>query len=473
MPKFQIPEKLLPFLNTKKRFKIAYGGRGGGKSETFAATFAMKAHAEKALVACFREYQNSIDDSVYSLIRSCIQKYDFPGFDINKSTITHKDGGGFRFKGLARSIEGIKSMHGTRYFWVEEGQFLSEESLRILTPTLREKDSELWISANPMSSADPFSQRFIVPFQAQLDNKGYHEDDLHLIIKVNYNDNPWFPKVLEDERRFDFVHLPRAMYDHVWEGSFNDHVEYSIILAEWFDACVDAHTKLGFKPEGAVVVSFDPSDLGTDDKALVKRQGSVILDAKLKKVGDVNEGCEWAAGYANYHGVDTFIWDADGMGVSLRKQVQDAFKGKKVDMQPFRGSSAPLHPGRVYQDIRLGSDSRRTNRDTFKNRRAQYYWILRDRMFQTYLAVEKGQYVDPEKMLSISSDIKLLPQLRSEICRVPRKPLGSGMIQILSKVEMKKLKIQSPNLSDATMMSLLEPNAYIGSTEPMVFDSFY
>lgn len=471
--RFQVPEKLYPLVKKAKRFKVAYGGRGGGKSETFATVFAMKAHTEKALISCFREYQNSIDDSVYALMRSCISKYGMPGFVINKSTINHEGGGGFRFRGLARSIEAVKSMHGTNYFWVEEGQFLSEESLRILTPTLRESGSELWISANPMSSADPFSQRFITPFQKELDEHGYYEDEMHLIIKINHSDNPWFPAVLEQERKYDYVNLPRALYDHVWEGSFNDLVENSIIMSEWFDAAVDAHLKLGFKPQGAVVVSFDPSDLGTDDKGLAIRQGSVLLDVRLKKTGDVNAGCDWATSTAIAHGADTFVWDSDGMGLSLKRQVREAFRGKTVDVQPFRGSSGPKNPGKVYQDVRLGEDRRRTNKDVFKNRRAQYYWYLRDRLFNTYLAVEKGQYTDPENMLSISSEIKNLPLLRSEICRVPRKLLGSGMIQILNKQEMKKLKIQSPNMADATMMSLLEPRMELAEWEPMVYESFY
>lgn len=463
---------MYPLIQKKKRFKITIGGRGGGKSETIASLFAMKVHTEKALVSCFREYQNSIDDSVYSLIRSCISKYGIPGFNINKSNITHSNGGGFRFRGLARSIEGVKSMHGTNYFWVEEGQFLSEESLRILTPTLRESESELWISANPMSSSDPFSKRFIVPFLSSIEKDGYYEDDLHLIIKINHSDNPWFPRVLEQERQFDYLNLPRALYDHTWEGCFNDSVDNSIIMSEWFDACVDSHKKLGFKPQGAVVVSFDPSDLGTDDKAVVLRKGSVILDAKLMKSGDVNEGCDWATSYADEHRADMFVWDSDGMGLSLRRQVRDALEGKKVEIQPFRGSSGPYNPGKIYQDIRVGSDRRKTNKDTFKNKRAQYYWYLRDRMFNTYLAVEKGQYMDPENMLSISSEIDNLPQIRSEVCRVPRKYMGSGMIQIMTKVEMKKMKIRSPNLSDAMMMSLLSPRIHY-SDEPMVFDSFY
>lgn len=471
---FQIPLKLRPFFEEHRRFKVAYGGRGGGKSETFAAGLAMKAQTERALVGCFREFQNSIEDSVYSLIKSTINKYDIPGFNIQKSQIDHEDGGGMRFKGLARSVEGIKSMYGMKYFWLEEGQFISAESLKLLTPTLREKNSECWISANPMSSADPFSQRFIVPFQKDLDAYGIYMDDLHLIIKINYDDNPWFPKELESERMHDYTHLPRALYDHIWLGCYNDHIEHSIIKSEWFDAAVDSHKKLGFEPRGAIIVAHDPSDLGTDDKSMVVRKGSVITDARLKHFGDVNNGCDWACDHANRLQADVFTWDADGMGLSLKRQVNEAFRGKKISVQPFRGSAGPHDRGKIYNPIKHDVATNKQNKDVFKNARAQHYWYMRDRFYNTYQAVEEGKYVDPESMISISSDIDILPLLRSEVCRIPRKPVGSGMIQIMTKAEMKRLKIQSPNLADAMMMTMITPKGYnTGSSEQMVFDSFW
>lgn len=471
---FQIPLKLRPLVEEHRRFKIAYGGRGAGKSESFANIFAMKAQTEKALIGCFREFQNSIEDSVYSLIKTVIGRLEIPGFSIQKSQIDHADGGGMRFKGLARSVEGIKSMYGMKYFWLEEGQFISAESLKLLTPTLREKRSECWISANPMSSADPFSQRFIVPYQRELDRYGIYMDDLHLIVKINYKDNPWFPAELEAERMHDYTHLPRALYDHIWDGAFNDSIEHSIIRSEWFDAAVDAHKRLGFEPRGAKIVAHDPSDLGTDDKATVIRQGSVITDARLKHFGDVNKGCDWATDIANRAQADVFVWDADGMGLSLKRQVAEAFTGKKIEIRPFRGSHGASDPGKVYRPVRHDTASKSQNKDVFKNSRAQHYWYLRDRFYNTYEAVVDGKYKDPEDLISISSGIDCLPLLRSEVCRIPRKPMGSGLIQIMTKAEMRRLKIQSPNLADALMMTMITPKGYnTGSQEPMVFDSFW
>ncbi len=101
----------------------------------------------------------------------------------------------------------------------------------------------------------------------------------------------------------------------------------------------------------------------------------------------------------------------------------------------------------------------------FANLRAQMYWRLRDRIFKTYLAVEKGRYYSPDELISFSSSISELTALRSEICRIPRKPVSSGKIQILSKDEMKKLGIKSPNMADAVMMLQLPVDMFGGYDE--------
>jgi len=461
VPKLQISDKLEPFLTKPKRFKVAIGGRGSGKSTTFADLMLMSAQNNGSKIACFREFQNSIEDSVHSLLKSEVARLEIPGFHIGKTAIDHAKGGKFRFRGLARSLDAIKSMQGFNIFWIEEAQFLSAESLEILTPTVREEGSEIWFTGNPMSSADPFSQRFIVPYQTELQRDGVYEDDLHLIAFVNYTDNPWFPSVLETDRQRDFKELDRALYDHIWLGAFNDSVENSIIKAEWFDACVDAHKVLGFEPRGYKVVAHDPSDLGPDDKSVVERHGSVIVDAQSRSFGDVNEGCDWAMEYAIDRRADVFTWDCDGMGVSLRRQVNDTLAGKRVEPLMFRGSNAVEQPDEIYQEPGredVDDPYRKTNKQTFKNLRAQRYWMIRDRVFSTYQAVSKKKYIDPDRLLSFSSGIKDLQKLRSELCRIPRKHNSNGLIQIMTKDEMRRLyKIESPNLADAIMMSLSTP----------------
>lgn len=459
---FQVPRKLAPFLTKKKRYKIAIGGRGSGKSMTMAdlLLYFSSQYCEKIL--CMREYQSSIEDSCLALLEEEINRVDIPGFNIGKTTISHEKGGLFRFKGLARSIDSIKSYHGFQKAFIEEAQFLSDTSLRIITPTFREKESEIWMAANPGSKSDPFSKEFLVPYWNDLLRDGFYEDDMHYIVLINHSDNPFFPAVLEQERLKDYERLPRALYDHIWEGHFNDHLDNAIISAEWFDSCIDAHEKLGFEAVGQEVVSHDPSDSGFDDKGLVHRHGSVIKEAKANKLSDVNDGMDWALDYAVRNKVDHFNWDADGMGLSLKRQVSDSLLNEDIDWSPFRGSGGVDFPNNPFEEVGKtvkDKTKRRTNKQSIKNRRAQYYWSLRNRVYNTHLALTKPEYrhQDPDTLISFSSKISELDQLRSEVCRIPRKPNPNGLIQILSKDEMRKLKIDSPNLADPTMMSLRLP----------------
>ena len=458
MPSLQIPRKTEKILSTKARLIVLVGGRSSAKSETVGRILLMKAQTERADIMCGREFQSSIDESVHKLLVGLIAKLSIGGVDSTDKKIDFHGGGSFRYKGFARNSSAVKSAQDFKYAWVEEAQDLSDGSIEDLLPTIRATDSKILFTANPQSSNDPFSKRFITPFKAQLDKHGFYEDDMHLIIVMNWRDNPWHGE-LEAQRLWDYENLARAKYDHIWEGAFNDSVEDSIIQAEWFDAAVDAHIKLGFKPRGMRVVSHDPSDLGADSKSLSLRHGSVLLDAIQRHDLDVNDGCDWATGYAIENDADMFTWDGDGMGVSLRRQVAQAFDGKRIEFEMFKGSEMADYPDDIYEPVEGEDKSRtRTNRQTFKNKRAQYSWMLRDRYYRTYRAVEKGDYIDPDLLISVSSAIEDLDQLRSETCRIPRKANGAGLIQIMTKQEMKtKYKIASPNLFDSTLMSLVVP----------------
>jgi len=459
MPKLQIPKPLERAVKTKARLVVLIGGRSSGKSQGVARLLTFKGQTEGADILCGREYQNSIDDSVHKLLRKIIDELGLHGVDVTDKKIDFTTGGGFRYRGFARNSEAVKSAEGFKYSWIEEAQDLSQESIDNLLPTIRAHNSQLWFTANPMASNDPFSQRFIVPFKKYLDRDGFYEDKMHCIIVMNWRDNPWHGE-LEDQRLWDKAHMSRAKYDHIWEGEFNDTVEDSIIQAEWFDSAVDAHINLGFKPQGCKIVSHDPSDTGPDSKGLVYRHGSVILDVKERDTGDVNDGCDWATSYAIDKQVDQFIWDCDGLGISLKRQVTDSFWGKQIEPVMFKGSEGVVDPDELYQpDERMAHHKAKTNKETFKNKRAQYYWRLRDRFYNTYRAVEKGEYVDPDDMISISSSIDCLDMFRSEVCRIPRKQNGSGYIQIMTKDEMKRIhKIASPNLADSAMMAMEVPD---------------
>jgi len=456
MPKMQIPKKLRRFIDTPKRFKIAIGGRGSGKSMSFADMCLMDAQTKGIKTACFREFQNSIDDSVHALLKSEIERLNLQGFEVQNNQILLNQDPVFKFRGLARNPEGVKSMHGFQRFWVEEAQTISFNSLKALTPTLREEGSEIWFSANPRSSVDAFSQRFIKPYEKQLRRDGFYEDDLHLIVIINITDNPLVPDVLKQEMESDRERMSPALFQHVWEGEYYDSVEDNIIPTEWYDAAIDAHKKLGFEPTGALIASHDPSDEGGDSKGFALRKGSVVLDVCEKVTGDSNEGMDWALQKAREAQADWFVWDCDGLGISLKRQVDQELESTAMQKHQFRGSETPDDAAAPYS----GKDSK-TNKDTFFNKRAQYWWKLRDRFEATYRAVTKGEYIDPDELISLSSEIPTLDQLRSEVCRIPQKRSNNGKIQIMSKIDMAKkpYELPSPNMGDALMMSMFSPKA--------------
>jgi phage terminase large subunit len=463
-PTVLIAEKFEPLLRPKK-FKIIFGGRGSGKSMTVGDLLLMRIQSEGLKVSAMREMMNSIDDSVHALFEEEIERLELDGFNVLHNRITHNRQSCVTYKGLARNPESVKSMHGYDVFWVEEAATLSKRSLDLLVPTLRAEGSELWLTFNPSSSADPVYQEFIKPFEHELSKNGYYEDDLHMIIKVNYCDNPFFPQNLEDLRLKHKETKSRAEYNHIWLGETNDSIENSIIKLEWFEAALDAHKiphlEKVFEPKGAIVAAHDPSDSGDDAKGYALRHGSIIKRITCKDTGEIDEGCDWATENAIRDNADWFIWDGDGCGTGLKRQVQDAFRGKRVDTHMFKGSlsgSAQDNADFIWQETDEKDNNAKTYSETFLNNRSQYYMQLAQKFYNTYRCVEKGEYVDPSDMISIDTNgVDDIDRLKSEVCRIPRKPNNRGLYQIMSKLDMKKLDIPSPNMADSLMMSLYIP----------------
>ena len=467
MPSLRVNRKLEKFLTTSKQIKVAIGGRSSGKSIGFGDMLTMKMDTEGADVYCLREFQDSIADSVHRVFKGAIEdRLCLDGWDITNDRVQAPNGAVTKYKGAARNPDSIQSAQGYKYSWFEEAHTMSQASIDKLLPTiLRNPGAECWFGANPQSSADPFSQRFINPYQDQLDRYGIYEDDLHLIIVINWRDNPWHGEESENLRLWDFEHLPRAKYDWIWEGKFNDEVDGSIIKAEWFDACIDAHKderfKSLFKPRGAVIAAHDPSDTGNDSAGLVIRHASIIECVKEKFDGEIDDKCEWATDISLKQRVDWFVWDGDGMGTGLKRQIADELDGTRIKWHMFKGSSSGSGQDRAEQmylkESAPAGSEQVTYADTFKNNRSQYYTELADRMYNTYKMVTRNEVIDVDRLLSFDSNgIDNIKKLRSEICRIPEKP-STGLIQIMSKQDMKKLKISSPNMADSVMMSMWNP----------------
>lgn len=205
-----MPRAFHPLL-VPRRYKGAYGGRGGAKSHFFAEQLVLRCYGRQTRAVCIREVQNSIKESVRQLIIDKIAKFGVGSrFHILETEIRGANGSLIIFRGMqSYNAENIKSLEDYDIAWVEEAQSLSAKSLRLLRPTIRKEDSEIWFSWNPRYETDAVDAFF---------RSGRPRADA-VVASVNGNDNPWFPKVLRRERDSDYISDPE-MAAHVWGGGY-------------------------------------------------------------------------------------------------------------------------------------------------------------------------------------------------------------------------------------------------------------
>lgn len=203
----RLPKKLGFLIQKKARYKVAYGGRGSGKSWGMATALILLSMKSKVRILCTRQLQTSIKDSVHKLLCDRITQLKLEEyFTITKDAIRCYNGSEFIFKGIQNNVMEIKSIEGIDYCWVEEAQSVSDESWEVLIPTIRQEGSEIWVSFNPDREDDSTYRRFVL---------NPPKDCISVLI--NYTDNKRFPEVLRKEMEYcKEVDYPK--YENVWLG---------------------------------------------------------------------------------------------------------------------------------------------------------------------------------------------------------------------------------------------------------------
>ncbi|AFC22564.1 putative TerL large-subunit terminase [Bdellovibrio phage phi1422] len=195
-----------------KRYKVLHGGRGSSKSYSVARALLIKAAQKKLRILCAREFQNSINESVYKLLVDQIDELGLAHkFEIKKDKIIGVNGSEFLFKGIRMNINSVKSMQGIDICWLEEAHTISKVSWDVLIPTIRANGSEIWVTFNPDKEDDPTFKMFLNPDLSPIGR----EDAF--VQQVNWQDNPWFPEVLKQEKDY-LYRVDPDLAKHVWEG---------------------------------------------------------------------------------------------------------------------------------------------------------------------------------------------------------------------------------------------------------------
>ena len=218
--KVALPPKLLDVFSGKAFVRGSYGGRGSGKTRSFAKMSAVRAlmwaeAGKSGIILCGRQYMNSLDESSLEEIKTAINEEPFlrESFIITERTIktdSEKFDGlvEYKFSGLDRNIQSVKSKARILLCWVDEAEPVTEHAWEVLIPTLRDEESELWVTWNPERKGSATNKRF-------RDSK----DPLTKCVELNYKDNPWFPDILDRARLKDKLERPES-YEHIWNGDF-------------------------------------------------------------------------------------------------------------------------------------------------------------------------------------------------------------------------------------------------------------
>ena len=258
-----VPPKLKPVFVGNARYRGSYGGRGSGKTRTFALMTAVRGYewgkqGRQGQILCGREFMNSLDDSSLEEIKTAIRSIDWLNdyYDVGEKYIRSKDGNiSYTFVGLRRSLDAIKSKARILLAWVDEAESVSDMAWQKLIPTVREQDSEIWVTWNPESKYSATHERFREnpPSGAK-------------IVEMNWSDNPWFPDVLEQERLSDKEQRP-DFYDHIWEGDFLTFSEGAYYAREMREAKAESRLReVKYDRSKGVITAWD---LGVGDSTAI------------------------------------------------------------------------------------------------------------------------------------------------------------------------------------------------------------
>jgi phage terminase large subunit len=259
----ELPPKLVELFSGEARYRCAYGGRGSGKSRSFAIMAAVRGYiwgnqGRSGQILCAREFMNSLSDSSFEEVSGAIESYEWLAeyYEVGERYIRSRDGNiEFTFAGLRRNLDSIKSKARILLCWVDEAETVSAIAWDKLDPTIREEGSELWVSWNPESNLSATHLRFRAdpPKSSK-------------IVEINWKDNPYFPKVLELVRQNDFEKRPEN-YDHIWEGAFLTHHEGAYYSLEMRDANAQGRiTAVPYETRMPVITAWD---LGIGDTTAI------------------------------------------------------------------------------------------------------------------------------------------------------------------------------------------------------------
>lgn len=269
------------------------------------------------------------------------------------------------------------------------------------------------------------------------------------VFIFDWRDHPaktqeWHDKREKRAEREGMLHVFRQEVDRDYAGS----VQGIIIKSEWVEAAIDAHIKLGIKPDGLKCAGQDVADGGGDKNAFVARHG-VVLKFADHWGGEAQEAARLAVPLCIEWGIEELYYDSIGVGTGFKgemntQQQYDNFP-QYLSINPWNAGSSVINPeANVIPD----DPKSPTNEDQYLNIKAQGYFMLRTRFYKTYRAVVHGEIYPHEELISIDSTIPCLHELKTQLSQ----PVADRNDKGKTKVDKMPDGSVSPNLADATVI---------------------
>ena len=362
MTQIALPAVLIPVFEGRADIRGSYGGRGSGKTRSFAKMAAVQGYIHgkagtSGIILCARQFMNSLEDSSLEEVKRAIE--DEPWllayYDIGEKYIKSYDGRiNFTFAGLDRNIASIKSKGRLLLCWVDEAEPVTDEAWLTLIPTLREEGSEwnaeLWVTWNPKRKKAAVEKRF-----------RFSKNPLHKVVACNWRDNPKFPAKLERDRADDLEQRP-DQYPHIWEGEYAGVVEGAYYAKSITQAKAEGRIgRVGPDPLMTYRAFCDIGGTGARADAFTMWVAQFIgRECRVLKyyesVGQpAASHMEWLR-TNGYTGANTTMWlphDGDTQDkvfdVSYRKAFESA--GYAVEVVPNQGKGAAMARVRAGQRV--------------------------------------------------------------------------------------------------------------------------
>lgn len=292
----------------KWRYLVYYGGRASGKSQHVALSLLMRGREKKIRILCTREIQKTIKDSVHKLLSDIIEKHDLSDYTITNDSIRNSNGTEFIFRGLRQNINEIKSTEGIDVCWVEEAQSVSNQSLDVLTPTIRKPGSQIIFTFNRFTELDPVFVKFVMGRP-----QGCY------VAKVNYDALErvdLLPDVIKMEIEADKANP--AIYAHKWLGEPLQQDDFAVIPRE---RIMEAMQR-SIVPEGSIEVGVDVARMGDDRIVFWMVHGLKTLKYQTYNKKKIPETCDLLEQFIEYEKGYELKIDDTGVGGGVTDEMQ-------------------------------------------------------------------------------------------------------------------------------------------------------